>query len=155
MYTDYESGGLDSYNGERIIFMDEFRGQMKYSLFLGMLQGYKQQMHARYTNIIPLWEEVHITSVLPPELVYVKMVDENKQLDTMEQLRRRVDFVVYHYKQGGVYLKHTVPMPEYKTYGLLKKSVAGDAVTWTDLGNVAAGGMVNVALEDDGLPVRR
>jgi len=75
--SDYDKGGLDRYNGEDIIFLDEFRGQIRYSTLLMMLQGYMQQFHSRYTNVYGLWTKVHITSVLPPEVVYNKMVTEN------------------------------------------------------------------------------
>jgi len=96
MYVDYSNGGLDHYNGEPILFMDEFRGQIPYTVLLNMLQGYKVQAHARYANVVPLWDEVHITSVLPPEEVYRKMVEENKNLDTLEQLKRRITDIIYH-----------------------------------------------------------
>ena len=120
MYSDFETGGLDDYNGEPILFMDEFRGQIQFSVLLKMLQGYRQPMHARYTNITPLWNEVHITSVLPPEKVYEKMVQENRSLDSIDQLRRRIAVVVYHYKKDGEYLTFEVPMSDYTNYEDLK-----------------------------------
>ena len=120
MYTDYDNGGLDNYNGEPILFMDEFRGQMKFSVLMGLLQGYRTQIHARYTNITPLWTKVHITSVLPPERVYHNMVSENQDLDSIKQLLRRITAVCYHYKDGDEYKTFELPMSEYTDYETLK-----------------------------------
>ena len=91
LMNDYSGGGLDLYQGEKILFMDEFRGQVRYSTLLNMLDGYRTQVHCRYNNVYALWTEVHITSVLPPEMVYNRMVTENKEVDTIQQLLRRLN----------------------------------------------------------------
>lgn len=125
IYTDYEGGGLDTYCGERILFMDEFRGQLKYNVLLTMLQGYKQQVHARYTNAYTLWDEVHITSVIPPEQIYQKMIKENdRAIDTFTQLRRRISEIWYHYKtEAGEYKIFKMSMNDYIDYSdLVQKS---------------------------------
>ena len=106
--------------------VDEFRGQIKYSVLLGMLQGYKQQFHARYTNVIGLWNEVHISTVLPPEKVYQNMVSENQSIDTLTQMFRRINKIVYHWKDESAktekekYKQFELPMSEYKNYEDLK-----------------------------------
>ena len=51
LLTDYEHG-FDRYNGERILFMDEFRGQMRYALLLSLLGEYKVQIPCRYSNAL-------------------------------------------------------------------------------------------------------
>jgi len=128
MLSDYDNGGLDNYNGEKILFMDELRGQIKFNILLGMLEGYKKQAHARYTNIYMLWDEVHITSVLPPEEVYKNMVTENRALDNIEQLKRRINSVMYHYKENGEYKTYSQPMTEYKDYDTLKQLAHGENI---------------------------
>lgn len=125
MLSDYENGGLDNYNGEPILFMDEFRGQIRFSVLLTMLQGYKTPIHARYSNVLPLWNVVHITSVLPPEMVYKNMVSEHRDLDTMKQLFRRIKTIVHHWKDESIsgdkkYKKYELPMSEYENYEDLK-----------------------------------
>lgn len=128
MYTDYENGGLDNYNGEPILFMDEFRGQVKYSVLLGYLQGYRMQVHARYSNVVPLWNEVHITSVLPPDRVYRNMVNDNRDLDTLKQLYRRIDVIVYHFiDEDGKFRAFDLPMKQYTNYEALK-ALAEDSI---------------------------
>ena len=123
--SDYDNGGLDKYNGEPYLFLDEFRGQIKYSVLLGMLQGYKQQFHARYTNIIGLWNKVHISTVLPPEKVYQTMVNENQNIDTLTQLFRRINMIVYHWKDEQGYHTYELPMSEYINYEDLKNKALG------------------------------
>ena len=115
LVNDYEHG-FDKYNGEPILFMDEFRGQMRHSLLLSLLDGYRCQVPCRYTNAVALWNEVHITSVLPPEDVYSKMVTEYNSLDTFDQLKRRIDIVVYHYFENGHFCTFELPMSEYTCY---------------------------------------
>jgi len=120
--TDYD-GGFDKYNGEPVLFLDEFRGQIKFSQLLSMLDGYKGEIHCRYTNAVMLWDTVHITSVLPPEVVYNAMVQDNRHLDAYEQLKRRIDYVVYHWtNKKGEYKKFVLPMSDYVDFECLKLS---------------------------------
>ncbi len=121
LMTDYDSGGLDRYNGEDILFMDEYRGQLRYTTLLMMLQGYMQQFHSRYTNVYGLWTKVHITSVMPPELVYQKMVSEHQDIDSIKQLLRRINKIAYHWKNVEGYHVYEIPMNEYIDYGILKE----------------------------------
>ena len=119
--SDTENGFIDKYNGERILLIDEFRGQIKYPVLLTMLDKYKNQIHARYTNVYGLWTEVHIMSVFPPEKLYEHMINENKSIDTYEQLRRRITHMVYHYKDNDEYFEFEIPMGKYIDYEHLKR----------------------------------
>jgi len=119
--TDYDNGGFDLYNGEPILFMDEYRGQLRFYVFLQVLDKYKATLHARYSNIKGLWNEVHISSVMPPEKVYAKMVTDDKDLDTYKQLKERLSAVVYHYKRDGEYCEYEMPACEYENYDELKR----------------------------------
>jgi len=121
--SEYENGFLDRYNGEPVLFMDEFRaGRISYSQLLAILDKYKTQIHARYTNVYALWSEVHITSVLPPEDVYKKMVQENQDKDTLLQLKRRINFIIYHWKDNSCnYHQYLLLMADYRNYDELKK----------------------------------
>lgn len=93
-------GSFDEYASERILVIDELRPD-SYSLsqLLGMLDGYKRQMPARYKNVFAAWEQVEIATVIPPEDLFRGMKRGGKA-DTFEQLRRRLDTVVYHYKDS-------------------------------------------------------
>lgn len=118
--TDYSSGSFDMYNGEEILFLDEFRGQFRYSMLLSLIDKYKVQVPARYHNVFALWNEVHISSVLPLELVYERLVDSDKHVDTLKQLLRRITYVIYHYKENGEYKTKQVRGEEYHDYDYLK-----------------------------------
>lgn len=119
--TDYKNG-FDRYVGEPILFLDELRaGSIRYSILLGILDKYKIQVSARYSNVYSLWEEVHITSPYAPEQLYKEMVlDADRDIETYEQLRRRISFVVYHWKEDGEYKRFQVPMEQYSSYSFLR-----------------------------------
>lgn len=119
--TDYDNGGMDKYNGEHILFLDEFRGQIRFSTLLSMLDVYKAQIHNRFTNGYGLWNRVYITSPLPPEQIYKKLVSaEDRENDSMKQLFRRINTIVYHWKDGEEYKEFRLPMEQYHRYEELK-----------------------------------
>lgn len=120
LLNDYDKGGFDNYNGQKILCMDEFRGQMRFSLFLQYLQGYKIQLPCRYSNAYALWDELHIFSVLPPELVYKEMVEKNHDIDSYKQLQNRISYMVYHQKTDFEYRQFQIPMSQYVSYEDLK-----------------------------------
>ena len=122
MMTDYDTGGLDLYAGEPYLVMDEFKGNMKFGQLLNYLDGYKIQIHCRYSNAFALWQEVHITSIFPPDEVYQFMVDSNnRERDRIQQLLRRIDIIVYHYKQNGEYKMYALATSDYISYEDLKQ----------------------------------
>ena len=98
VWTDFDNGGLDLYCAEPILFMDEFKG-MVYKEFLKVTDIYPAQLHARYTNTIALWNEIHIASIFTPRYAYNLMVAEKQcEIDPYEQLKRRLTAVIYHFK---------------------------------------------------------
>ncbi len=123
--TDFKDGGLDHYCAEKVLFMDEYRSQLPYAVLLNMLNGWTVQTHARYDNSWCLWDEVHITSVFPPELCYQKMVSENQDVDTQTQLFRRINTIVYHWKDDTGYHQYSLPMSEYTNIFELKAKAMG------------------------------
>lgn len=123
--TDFENGGLDYYieNGApSILFLDEFKGNMKFSQLLVLLDKYSRaQYHCRYSNCFCLWSTVIITSVFPPNEVYTYMVDDEKRKrDRVEQLLRRIDEIWYKYKEDGAYKTYKILAKEYIDYEDLK-----------------------------------
>jgi hypothetical protein len=121
--SQFDSGYMDKYSGEPILFIDELRGNIRYSQLLVLLDRQKHDIHARYGNICGLWNEVHITSVFPPERLYKSMIEANTDIDTYEQLRRRINYIVLHYKTGDEFKKFQIPMSEYEDYYSLSKRV--------------------------------
>ncbi len=122
LFNDYDGGGFDMYEGEPILFMDEFKGGIRFQTLLNLLDSYRIQIHCRYANLYALWTEVHISSIFPPEEAYKFMVEsENRDGDPIAQLMRRLDTVVYHYKSAGEYKTFSLPATEYKNYTDLKE----------------------------------
>lgn len=127
--NDYDNGGsalFDKYNAEKIVFIDEFKGQITFTKLLSLLDGYTSQVHCRYNNVYMLWDKVYISSIFPPELLYKKMVQEDTHIDTVEQLKRRIDKIVYHYKSNNQFKKYELSMKEYVSYDVLKISALCD-----------------------------
>ena len=126
LLNDYDKGGFDNYIGQKVLCMDEFRGQMRFALLMNLLDGYKVQIPCRYTNSYALWDDVHIFTVQPPEMVYKHMVEENRNIDTFEQLKRRITSVIYHFKkEDNTYHCFSLPMEEYTNYEDLKNRSLG------------------------------
>lgn len=124
--SDFENGGMDNYYGEHCLFLDEYKGSYKFQSFLQMLDGYKIQIHCRYANAYALWNEVHITSIYPPEKAYTFMVDEtSRTIDSVQQLLRRINTIVYHYKDGNEYKSFALPASQYISYEDLKQRALG------------------------------
>lgn len=115
MVNDYSSGGMDAYMGQKVLFLDEFRGQIPYHVILSWLDGYKVQVHARYSNVLALWDEVHVSSVVPPEKVYESMVFGNRDIDTAEQLFRRINTIIYHWKDNDGFHQYELEASKYRT----------------------------------------
>ena len=97
--TSFNSGAFDSYNGQPVLWIEDFRGEFKLQELLRILDVYKAEVPARYANIKALWDEVHITSVLTPSQCYPTATRDN--FDRIEQLLRRITSIVYHFKDNG------------------------------------------------------
>lgn len=111
-------GGFDFYttNSAKIVVLDEFRGNIPYSQFLSLLDVYsRNQQHCRFQNTYNLWSSVIICSIYPPEQVYTFMVDETqKNVDSIQQLLRRLNVIVYHYvNKQGKYIAFSMPACDY------------------------------------------
>ena len=111
-------GGFDFYsnNPAKIIVLDEFRGQMSYNQLLSMLDKYsRNQQHCRFQNVYQLWTSVYICTIYPPEKIYSFMVDDlEKNRDTIQQLIRRLNVIVYHYiNKEGKYCEFRMPACDY------------------------------------------
>lgn len=115
--------GMDKYNGEEILFIDELRDQWKYPTLLSILDNYRGQIKCRYGNAIALYTKIYITSVLPIEEIFRLSVQNVSEHESFQQFKRRIDFMHYHYKLDGEYRMHTIPMSEYIDYYHLKAPV--------------------------------
>ena len=106
--TSFNSGAFDKYNGEPILWIEDFRGEFKLQELLRLLDCYKADIPARYCNVKALWTEVHITSILTPRECYANACKNDTQ-DRIEQLLRRITTICYHYKYNDDYCKLYFP----------------------------------------------
>lgn len=113
--NDYDTGFLDTYSGEKVLFLDEFRCQIQYSKLLSMLDCYVREFHARYTNVKGLWQMVYIASPFSPEQCYKNLVSaSDSSVDALGQLMRRINKIVYHFKdKSGTYCRYDFDTAEY------------------------------------------
>lgn len=120
--VDYRKGPFDKYDYQPVLFLDEFKPySLPYGTLLAILNNYSLDIGCRYSDKRMAWKEVHITSIYPPEELYNKMVDRcDREYDTYDQLANRIDYVVYHWKDGKEYKQFLLPMTEYTTYDMLR-----------------------------------
>jgi hypothetical protein len=131
LITDYENGGFDFYaelGAPSIIFLDEFKGNLRFGTLLTVLDKYsRNQTHCRYGNTYNLWTKCVIASIYPPEEVYSFMVEDGRRAtDSIKQLLRRLDTITYHYKKGNEYMTYSIPASEYINYEDLKQRALSD-----------------------------
>lgn len=127
MTKDYDTGFLDTYEAEPILFLDEFRDQLRYSTLLSLLDGYTVQIHCRYKNVLMLWNEVHVSSVQTPLEVYQNLVPYLKrETDTFEQLSRRINYIVYHWKDSTGFHECQISMNEFKSRSQIESIAEND-----------------------------
>lgn len=119
--SDYQTGYLDTYEAEPILFLDEFKGELKYGQLLSLLDVYKTQIHCRYANRFTLWREVYIASIYSLEDLYKIMVSEYlRDKDPFQQLLRRITDITYCYRVGNTFRRFTIPASEYIGYAELR-----------------------------------
>lgn len=125
--SDYSKGFLDDYLGEPVVVFDDIKTQVSLSDLLRYSDVYKVPVHCRYANKFALWTEFHLTSVFPPDILFSLLCDTNSKYDSDEQLLRRFNYIVYHWKdKDNIYRQFQIPMSEYKNYNDLKRRAGDD-----------------------------
>lgn len=133
--TTFGSGAFDNYAGQKYLWIEDYRGEFSYSMFLRLLDVYKCEVPARYSNVKALWNEVHITSVLTPLGCYP---DKANSSDTIKQLLRRITAVIYHYKSDlGYYQMKYSPYETYNNMWIAaNKAIQEDKKTAAEIGEL-------------------
>ena len=85
--TNYEFGWIDDYNGEKILFLDEFRSSFKISEILDYLDGQPIRIHGRHFNRVVCYDTVYIVSNIPLSEQYTK-IQQNEPTTWAAFLRR-------------------------------------------------------------------
>lgn len=98
--TEYEHP-FDSYAGQDVLVLDEYRSQLKISELLNILDGYPLELRCRYSNKIACFTVVYIISNIPLESQYPYIQQADKE--TWNALLRRIHKIVDYHKDGTVY----------------------------------------------------
>ena len=61
---------FDGYSGEKVLIIDDFYGQVRFSLLLQLLDGYKQTLQIKGGFTWAQWDKIYITSNVHPEKWY-------------------------------------------------------------------------------------
>lgn len=113
----------DNYQAEEYVVLDDVRNEIPFGNLLNILDKTKKTLYARYKNKKSIYKELHLTSVFAPEELYNSLVCLSTQdRDEIEQLLRRIDYIIYHKKDSnGNYLKYQISARDYKDYDTLKR----------------------------------
>ncbi len=77
--TNYEFGWIDDYNGEPVLFLDEFRSSFKISEILDYLDGQPLRIRGRHYNRVACYDTVYIVSNLLLAEQYKNIQDKEPQ----------------------------------------------------------------------------
>lgn len=101
---------FDNYFGQKVVFFDEFRGNIHYNSLLNLIDVYKiDDLPARYRKKTSCYSEVYFSTPLLPHEVYNEIYEHKNNLyDGIEQLMRRINDISYFYKNQGKYYKQTI-----------------------------------------------
>ncbi len=94
-----QPGCFDLYFGQEVMYLDQIiPGNIKYTKLLELISGEKNSAICRYSNFVPLWNEVHITSTyLPMEFFCSHITSEHLPLDNAEAMVGRISMTVLHF----------------------------------------------------------
>jgi hypothetical protein len=115
-----------------ILFLDEMRGNsLSTSMLLGITDGYRMTLPARYSNRQKNWNHVVISTVVPPEDLFNDSFYGSKRSkrDSFQQFKRRLNTIVYHFidpsEEGdSKYKTVSIPAEQYESYSQLEELAA-------------------------------
>lgn len=105
----------DGYDGQMVVLLDEFRGEMKYHYLLQLLDKYPVSVPVKYRDPVPFTSErIIITAPLPPAGIYKGQAMKE---DPLAQLYRRCD-VVECYIEDGEYKRRATDVGVEEMHGI-------------------------------------
>ncbi len=104
--TNYEFGWVDDYNGEKVLFLDEFRSSFKISEILDYLDGQPIRIRGRHYNRVACYDTVYIVSNIPLTEQY-KNIQDNEPKTWAAFLRRITAVYNFDISKDTPVSKHT------------------------------------------------
>lgn len=83
---------LDGYRDERVLLIDDFVGNIRYSTLLRLLDGHPMKLNVKNGRAYKAWHYVYITSNVAPALWYTKPLGENmiRRFDSWHEVDKGV-----------------------------------------------------------------
>lgn len=98
VYNPQDKGWWDGYKGQKVVLIDDFRGELQYSFLLRLCDRYPCTVPRRNRMPHPfLAEKIYITAPLPPEDVFKNLSER----DSLDQLHRRFSMKHFVKLQSG------------------------------------------------------
>ena len=90
----YRDGFFNDWGDAKILWLDDYRGEIPYNLFLQLLDGYRNSLIANIKggHKVVNYDEMYITSPLSPQECYPRQAEKT---DSIKQLLRRITEVVW------------------------------------------------------------
>lgn len=90
----YANGFFSDWGEERILWLDDFRGEIPYGLLLQFIDGYRKSLIVNIKGGHKLvdYDEMYITSSKHPADIYARQAEKE---DSIDQLMRRITDLVY------------------------------------------------------------
>ncbi len=109
--TNYEFGWVDDYNGEKVLFLDEFRSSFKISEILDYLDGQPIRIRGRQFNRVACYDTVYIVSNIPLAEQYTK-IQQSEPATWAAFLRRITAVYNFDISKDTPVCKHTGKLQE-------------------------------------------
>ena len=82
---------FDTYDGERVLVLDEFRGEIDFNYMLNITDGYPLQLRARYGDRVAMFNEVWVISNETIDTLYPEVQLNNP--NSWSAFLRRFDYI--------------------------------------------------------------
>ena len=122
--TNYEFGWIDDYNGEKILFLDEFRSSFKISEILDYLDGQPIRIRGRHYNRVACYDTVYIVSNLSLKEQYTNI--QQSEPKTWAAFCRRITAVYDFDKSKEIPVNKFTGKLKEKTITLIPIDDEGD-----------------------------
>ena len=92
VFDDYRNGWWDGYSGQSVLLIDEFYGNIAYSTFLKLLDGYQIRLNIKGSFTYAKWTTVFITSNQHPKDWYPNGLTDamNRRITDIKHIQKPV-----------------------------------------------------------------
>lgn len=114
---------FDNYNGQKILFLDRYKGQLPYGDFIAVIDNLKTELDARYRKKQSLWTEVHVVCNWDFEKILCEMSNKDKDMYDLKEVLEKVDYMVYHFTKNGQPCSYLLNSIEYINDSIVMENI--------------------------------